>query len=203
MFYIVYKTTNLINGKVYIGKHKTNDLNDGYLGSGNELRAAIKKYGAENFSREVLHFLSNEDEMDSKEAELVTEEFIKLDSNYNRCPGGKGGWGYVNTLEKTRESRRLGGLKGSRTTIERYGTAFPGAATNIKCRQSFLGKKHTKLAKERIGRSNSERQKGSRNSQFDSMWITDGLQNRKINRSESIPEGWSKGRKMGRVLGHS
>jgi hypothetical protein len=35
------------------------------------------------------------------------------------------------------------------------------------------------------------------------MWITDGLQNRKINRSESIPEGWSKGRKMGRVLGHS
>ena len=41
--YLVYKTTNLVNGKIYIGKHETNDINDGYLGSGNLIRLAIKK----------------------------------------------------------------------------------------------------------------------------------------------------------------
>ncbi len=41
MYYVIYKTTNLVNGKFYIGKHQTNDLNDGYIGSGKILRLAI------------------------------------------------------------------------------------------------------------------------------------------------------------------
>ena len=45
MFFIIYQTTNLINNKIYIGKHQTSDLDDGYLGSGKLLLQAIKKYG--------------------------------------------------------------------------------------------------------------------------------------------------------------
>jgi group I intron endonuclease len=90
MFHIVYKTANLINGKIYIGKHSTENLDDGYLGSGNLLLKAVKKHGKENFSREILHTCSSDEAAFSKEIELVTEEFVKSDSTYNIIVGGTG-----------------------------------------------------------------------------------------------------------------
>lgn len=69
-------------------KHKTKDLNDGYLGTGSAMRKAIKKYGRESFSKKILHVFDNEAEMNDMEARLVTEEFCESDSNYNLAPGG-------------------------------------------------------------------------------------------------------------------
>ncbi len=89
MHYIIYKTTNLINNKIYIGQHITNNLDDGYLGSGKNLHKAIKKYGKENFKKEILHIFDNFDDMDSKEIELVTEEFVKRSDTYNQIIGGQ------------------------------------------------------------------------------------------------------------------
>jgi len=63
MHYIIYKTINLINNKIYIGAHQTKDLNDGYLGSGTLLQRAINKYGEENFKREILYELNSEKDM--------------------------------------------------------------------------------------------------------------------------------------------
>lgn len=96
MFYILYQTTNLVNGKTYVGKHKTADLNDSYLGSGKLLLQAIDKYGAENFSREILFVYQTEDEVNAKEAEIVTEDFCKQNDTYNLCVGGRGGFSYIN-----------------------------------------------------------------------------------------------------------
>lgn len=93
MFYTIYKTTNLINKKYYIGMHSTKDPNDSYLGSGKKLKAAIKKYGKENFIKEVLFVFKTKKEMIEKEKELV----IVSEMSYNMNEGGHGGFSHINS----------------------------------------------------------------------------------------------------------
>ena len=89
-YYTIYKTTNLINNKIYIGLHTTDDINDGYLGSGIFLKKAIKKYGHINFKKETLYVFDNKKDMITKEKEIVTEEFILRKDTYNMSKGGYG-----------------------------------------------------------------------------------------------------------------
>lgn len=101
--YIVYKTTNKINGKYYVGVHRTiKGEYDGYIGNGivnsytrhnrKGLHSAVRKYGYENFERETLFSYPDTDEGKSlafeKEGEIVTREFVKDKGNYNLCIGG-------------------------------------------------------------------------------------------------------------------
>ena len=105
MFYTIYKTTNKLNGKFYVGKHQTSKLNDGYLGSGKALEAAIKKHGKENFEKRILFIFEDEKSMNEKEKEIVTREFISDRNNYNCGIGGEGGAQFLNKnhSEKTRK----------------------------------------------------------------------------------------------------
>lgn len=91
MFYTIYLTTNKINGKKYIGKHVTDNLEDSYLGSGLALNNALKKYGRENFQKQILYILDSEDEMNLKEAEIVTLDMVQSTEFYNCAVGGYGG----------------------------------------------------------------------------------------------------------------
>lgn len=91
MKYTIYKTTNLINKKIYIGKHQTENEFDNYLGSGIALENAIKRYGKQNFKKEILFIFNTEYEMNEKEKELVTESFIGTNKTYNMGVGGEGG----------------------------------------------------------------------------------------------------------------
>ena len=84
--FIVYKTTNTANGKYYIGIHKDDGLN--YLGSGDLIQAAIKKYGKESFTRETLFEGLDEASARSIEANLVDEERLKDPYCYNLVLGG-------------------------------------------------------------------------------------------------------------------
>lgn len=70
-FYGIYKITNLVNGKMYIGQHMTDNLDDGYMGSGLHLTRAIKKYGKANFSKEWLMFCEDEEELNYMERVFV------------------------------------------------------------------------------------------------------------------------------------
>lgn len=83
MKYIIYKTTNLINNNIYIGQHATKDINDNYLGSGVALLSDIKKYGKDNFKKEILYIFDTREEADKKEQELVNTNFIKRKDTYN------------------------------------------------------------------------------------------------------------------------
>ena len=91
MHYTIYETKNMLNGKIYVGLHKTTDLSDSYLGSGILVCNAIKKYGRHNFTKTVLFVFSTKDEMIAKEKEIVTEEFCTRDDTYNIAIGGQGG----------------------------------------------------------------------------------------------------------------
>lgn len=91
MFYIIYKTTNKIDGKIYVGSHQTTNINDEYLGSGKYLKRAISKYGKQNFNKEILHIFNNKQDMFDKEREIVNEEFVKDANTYNFKIGGAGG----------------------------------------------------------------------------------------------------------------
>lgn len=104
MKYIVYKVKNEVNDKIYIGSHKTDDIDDGYLGSGLNIKRAIQKYGLTAFTKEVLFIFDNETDMYRMEAELVNEKFVSRSDTYNIKVGGHGGfehlqkqaWVYVN-----------------------------------------------------------------------------------------------------------
>ena len=142
MHYTIYKITNKANGKIYIGKHQTEDLNDGYMGSGKRLKDAIKHYGMDNFEKKILFQFDNETDMNAKEAELVTESFVNEDSNYNMCPGGNGGFGYIN-------NSGISKFKGKRHTEE----------TKLKILKSREYYTHSEETKQKISQANDRTNK--------------------------------------------
>jgi len=91
-FHTVYKITNLINKMIYVGAHSTDLINDTYYGSGFRLTLAIKKYGKENFKKEILHVFDSPIDMFNKEKEIVNIEFLKRNDVYNIVEGGFGGF---------------------------------------------------------------------------------------------------------------
>jgi group I intron endonuclease len=102
MYYTIYQTINLVNGKRYIGMHQTDNLDDDYLGSGIRLQNAIMHYGRENFKKELLFVFETLEEMVAKERELVTEEVVNSSQYYNMMIGGKGGRQSKEAIEKIR-----------------------------------------------------------------------------------------------------
>lgn len=116
--YLIYQTTNLVNGKIYIGKHETYDVEDEYFGSGNYLRNAINKHGIENFEFKILIDLKNREEMNLLEKLVVTEEFCARSDTYNIKVGGDGGWDYVNNLSTYKRGTRKRALVCSKASKE-------------------------------------------------------------------------------------
>ena len=156
----------MLDNKYYIGMHKTNNLDDSYMGSGKLLKRAIKKHGLENFIKEILFVFDNEQEMLDKEKELV----VLSTESYNLCEGGKGGFGFIN------QNKINGSLKGvekrlelmndpiwkeqfdkkrnqGQKKIDRKAAALKGEETKRKNgfdNKTFLGKTHSEEARRKI-----------------------------------------------------
>ena len=206
MFYTIYQLTDSINGKIYIGKHKTNDLDDGYMGSGTIIRRIINKRGQKSFKKKILFVFFDENSMNEKEREIITEDFCLRNDNYNLCVGGKGGWSYINLKGKNLYGKNgQPGYGGENLKLgqnhyfteeekKRISKTLKDGYSSGRIKSSFLGSKHTEETKRKIGEINSKHQKGSGNSQYGSMWITNGKENKKIKTVDNIPEGWYNGR---------
>ncbi|MBQ9160904.1 MAG: GIY-YIG nuclease family protein [Methanobrevibacter sp.] len=74
MFGYVYRTTNLINNKTYIGKHRRSEFDKNYYGSGKHLKSAIKKYGIQNFKIEIIQWCDSNEELALAEIKHIKNE---------------------------------------------------------------------------------------------------------------------------------
>ena len=112
MFYYLYQITNNVNGKIYVGVHKTKNLDDGYMGSGKVIKSAIKKHGLENFTKVILETFENAEAMYAREKEVVNDEFLLREDVYNLRRGGYGGFDHINKMLSHDDRVKLGRLGG-------------------------------------------------------------------------------------------
>lgn len=192
-YHYIYKTTNLLSGRYYVGMHSTDNLEDGYMGSGKRLKASIKKYGVENHKFEILEFFNSREELALREGELVTMKEVANKECMNLKVGGVGGFPpSAKKMFKERmkdfDFKKAFGNKCSERNKKLYedGTFKKGPFFN------WTGKKHKPESIQKIKEAKKGQGKGETNSQFGTFWITDGKINRKTN--SEIPEGWYKGR---------
>lgn len=206
VYYIIYKITNIINNKIYIGKHVTNNPYDNYMGSGVLIRRAIFKYGVSSFNKEILYFLKSEEEINRREKEIVTFEFCSKKDNYNIAVGGVGDFEILNKLYWTPKKRKLHCNK--ITPFNKYDSLLNEIKEKIKKGQilggintrkagykpinnpTMLGKKHSTLSREKMSLAHT----GNKNSQYETKWITNEIINKKITKNDILPKGWRYGR---------
>jgi group I intron endonuclease len=188
-----------VNNKIYVGVHKTKNMNDGYMGSGKVITDAIKKYGIDNFRKDILETFENAEDMYAREKEVVNDDFLLREDVYNLRRGGHGGFDYINinrTFEDWSNLGKLASAKSPKNKGKKFNQTWcDNISKSLFGRVGgFVDKQHSNESKKKIGIANSKKQSGNGNSQFGTIWITNDIENKKIKRCVDIPEGWKKGR---------
>lgn len=156
MYGYIYKITNKINGKMYIGMHRSNEFDEDYWGSGKIITEAIGKYGKENFSREILLECDSEDDLCKAEERIIKElNCVESDDYYNLKDGGVGKFPIL--------SGELNGMYG----VHRYGKENPN-----------YGKHHTFSDESR--KNMSDAHKGKKLSDYHKTRISEGTKGKKL-----------------------
>lgn len=209
-YHYIYKTTCSITGRYYIGMHSTDKLEDEYIGSGRLLWLSINKYGRENHHREILEFAQNRQALKNREQQLVNEDVLKDPMCMNLMRGGEGGF---ISVDQQRNRSKAGGEKRAqklktdsffnteviqKMTIAQKNRVINGTLNTWKDNYSWVGKKHTTETKKKMSESHKDRNTGELNSQYGTIWITNGTDNKKIKNSETIPTDWKNGRTIKR-----
>ena len=202
-YHYFYITTCTITGKYYYGIHSTDDLNDGYLGSGKRLWYSINKYGKENHVSEKLEFFDTREDLVKKEIEFVSEDCINDPMCMNIHLGGEGG---LSGKDHAKKFHAAGGRKVLQMLSQKHIDKLKNDkeyhikfCSKIKeTHVGFSGKFHTEESKQKMKNTFKKinHQRGENNSQYGKCWITNGIKNKKIAKSNSIPAGWKLGRKI-------
>jgi len=186
---IVYKTTNVINGKMYIGVDGVNDPS--YLGSGKILKKSIEKYGRQSFRKEILKEFESIEEAYLYEKFIISElDAVTSDNYYNISEGGKGGWSHI---EVSGESNPMYGKSTKDIMIKKHGEEIgleiynksrevAGEKTSLALSgkpKSDSHKKSLSLAKKEFWESLTEEEKISRR-----LKMSHDMLNANISRSE-------------------
>jgi len=204
IYHFIYKTICIITNKFYIGMHSTNNLNDGYLGSGKRLWYSLNKYGKENHKIERLEFFETRKKLKDREIEIVNEDLLHDSLCMNLKVGGDGG--FIN--EEHQKKCTIAGLKSQwnnpkyiKWHKDRQSKRFFELNKSKSENWGFKNKKHTEKSK--MNMSNSHKghiyQKGEKNSQYGTCWIIKNNEIKKIKKEELnlwLNQGWNRGRKV-------
>lgn len=206
-YHFIYKTTNILTGRFYIGMHSTNKINDGYLGGGDIVNFSIKKYGRKNHKREILEFLDSRNSLDRREREIVNEELLMNPLCMNLVEGGNGGFSLSPTHCKKLSDAGHEAFRKKLKEDPEFKRAFGDRVKEhnkikkelglFKKTSGTTGMKHSEEAKSRIGLANSESQQGRRNSQYGRFWVFKGDEVKRISESELsefLSNGWKRGK---------
>jgi hypothetical protein len=202
-YHFIYKTTNVLSGRYYIGMHSTSNLDDGYLGSGNRLRLAVRKHGKENFIREILEYCVSREELKKREEELVTlNEVVKIDC-MNLVVGG-GGFMLDDHHFRCSKAGGLANALKLKNDLDHRAKISKISSNTMKDNHkngkikydTFTGKQHSEETKLKISKIKTGQGKGGINSQFGTCWITNEIESKKIMKGDLIPDGWRLGRKI-------
>jgi len=208
-FHFVYITTNLINGKQYVGDHSTNDLEkDKYLGSGTYFVRALNEYKKENFKKEILEFLSTKKEAFDAQEKYIIQYNTLTPNGYNISP--RGGHNVkdcfseetlikLSKVWKGRKHTEESKLKNKESLKNWYKTHIPWnkGIDLSKEKNPMYGKHHKKDSIEKMKKAKS----GKNNPSYETFWICniELKQSKKINKKDLefwLKEGWMEGRKM-------
>lgn len=154
MYGYVYLTTNLVNGKKYIGQHRASQFTENYKGSGKLIKQAFNKYGWENFKVELLEECSSEDELNQAEIKWIAK-FDATHSRefYNLAYGGSHSWHPLQDWEIEQRSREMK----KRWEDPEYQRSM---SQMLHDKQSdgkswMVGKKHSEETKQKMSKSHS------------------------------------------------
>lgn len=178
MFYYLYEIRNNLNDKIYIGVHKTKNMNDCYMGSGKIILSAIQKYGIENFTKTILETFETAEDMYARELEVVTEDFLLRADVYNLRRGGTGGFDYINN-----------------SGIIKFGGKRHTSEAKDKIRKSNTGRKLTQEAITKIKKNNEVTNESRGNKVSNALSGKPKTHEHNRNVSISISKWW-KNRKM-------
>lgn len=148
--YTVYKITNTINDKIYIGVHKTTNPNDSYMGSGIHIKHAIRKFGKENFNKSILFKYDNHKDAYLKESQIVTPSFVNDKSNYNLIIGGGGINHIVSESSRQRMSESAKNkifTKQHRENMSKSAKGMSGKSHSIKSKIQMVKSRRNNLLK--------------------------------------------------------
>jgi hypothetical protein len=141
-YHFTYMTVCTVTGRYYLGMHSTDDLNDGYLGSGELVLRSINAHGAQTHVREILEVCVDREMLSKTEAALITEDRLRDPMCMNLVPGGAGGCRSDVQREKIRAT--LKGRKPSIEQLERLRLARKtqiGVPRSLKDRQAISASK--------------------------------------------------------------
>ena len=140
-FHYLYKTTRIHDGRFYIGLHSTDDMDDGYMGSGKWIRRSLNKHGVSAHTKEILEFLPSRASLTAREAEVVNEQLLSDPRCMNIVPGGGGGVGRPLPCSEVARQKIAEANRGQKRTDE----------TRRKMSEAKIGKKFTEEHKRKIG----------------------------------------------------
>lgn len=152
----VYKTTNLINGRIYIGQHKSNGWDEQYIGSGKILEVALKKYGRKNFVCEIIESCKTKEELNQKEIYWIA--FYREKNNcYNITNGGEGRAASHSEETRKKLSKSLTGRVVPKEARENMSNAHKGIRVSeeskLKISKALKGRPFSEKHKENLSKS--------------------------------------------------